>query len=84
MEASMENLYVLEKQAEMKLREARAMSARAAFVSSLCAERRRSASVLAALATMRWARWFLRRTVRGRGGSLAPPAASSPSSTLCP
>jgi len=84
MEASMENLYVLEKQAEMKLREARAMSARAAFVSSLGAERRRSASVLAALATMRWARWFLRRTVRGRGGSLAPPAASSPSARLCP
>ena len=80
----MENVYVLEKQAEMKLREARAMSARAAFVSSLGAERRRSASVLAALATMRCARWFLRRTVRGRGGSLAPPAASSPSSTLCP
>ena len=80
----MENVYVLEKQAEMKLREARAMSARAAFVSSRSVERRRSTSVLAALATMRWARWFLRRTVRGRGGSLAPPAASSPSSTLCP
>ena len=63
----MENLYMLEKQAEMKLREARAMSARAAFVSSLGAERRRSASVLAALATMRWARWFL-RPYRPRAG----------------
>ena len=79
----MENLYMLEKQAEMKLREARATSARDALVSSPSAERRRSASVLAALATMRWGRWLLRRAVRGRSGRFARPA-SSPSSTLCP
>ncbi len=69
------NIYVLERQVEMKLAEARASSAREALVSSLRADRRRPSSVLVAPAVRRVARWLRRRAIRGRSGGLPTPSA---------
>ncbi len=66
------NVYALERYVEMRLREARAASAKAVLVSELRADRRR-VSVLAALAGA--GRWLLHRATRWRGATLPTPTA---------
>lgn len=67
------NMYALEKQVEMRLREARAASAREALVASLRAGRSSRFSVLSALGALATGRWLLRRAARGHGARLATP-----------
>lgn len=69
------NLYALERHVEVRLREARAASARAALASRLRADRRPFFSVLAALARLRAGRWPLHRAARGGRASLPTPTA---------
>lgn len=64
------NTYALERYTEMKLREARAASERAALVAALRPDRR-PFSVLAKLAGT--GRWLLRRAARGSGARLPTP-----------
>ncbi len=63
------NVYALERHVEMKLREARAASAKAALISELRADRRQ-VSVLAGAG-----RWLLHRTTRWRDATLPTPTA---------